>query len=195
MKSKLTTMLNTTPAPFANTLPYVTLPYVLLTFDTQSTQSVLDLKYRSAPSFSTQRSSLPCHSQRSAAPLPCHSERSAVKNLKHCTYTVHRLQIPRFTRNDTGQMGNVHTTSYKATLAHSNQLIRIRFLGNTPHKFLDWQQAVVYHIYTPRIHPPIHQQSAQPFQPHPKFPKICKMRQNLHGIGKNCIKVQKIALF
>ena len=95
VKSKLSTMLNTTPAPSANTLPYVTLPYVLLTFHTQS---VLDLKYRSAPSFSTQRSSLPCHSQRSAAvypvilnaaqqftlsfstqrsSLPCHSQRSA----------------------------------------------------------------------------------------------------------------------
>ena len=83
VKSKLSTMLNTTPAPSANTLPYVTLPYVLLTFHTQS---VLDLKYRSAPSFSTQRSSLPCHSERSAAvysailnaapSLPCHSERS-----------------------------------------------------------------------------------------------------------------------
>ena len=67
VKSKLSTMLNTTPAPSANTLPYVTLPYVLLTFHTQS---VLDLKYRSAPSFSTQRSSLPCHSQRSAAVYP-----------------------------------------------------------------------------------------------------------------------------
>ena len=67
VKSKLSAMLNTTPAPFANTLPYVTLPYVLLTFHTQS---VLDLKYRSAPSFSTQRSSLPCHSQRSAAVYP-----------------------------------------------------------------------------------------------------------------------------
>ena len=63
VKSKLSTMLNTTPAPFANTLPYV-----LLTFHTQS---VLDLKYRSAPSFSTQRSALsPCHSEHSAAPLP-----------------------------------------------------------------------------------------------------------------------------
>ena len=70
VKSKLSTMLNTTPAPSANTLPYVTLPYVLLTFHTQS---VLDLKYRSAPSFSTQRSSLPCHSRTQRSSLPCHS--------------------------------------------------------------------------------------------------------------------------
>ena len=72
VKSKLSTMLNTTPAPFANALPYVTLPYVLLTFHTQS---VLDLKYRSAPSFSTQRSSLPCHSERSTPSLPSRTQR------------------------------------------------------------------------------------------------------------------------
>ena len=83
VKSKLSTMLNTTPAPFANALPYVTLPYVLLTFDTQS---VLDSKYRSAPSFSTQRSTpspvipnRPLLSFR--APPFCHSEHSEESKL------------------------------------------------------------------------------------------------------------------
>ena len=78
------------------------------------------------------------HSERSATPLPCHSEHSEESKLiAHTPFT------------DLSFLPSLEMT-LDSTQPQTKQLIRNLLLRNSSYKFLEWQQAVVYHIYTPQ---------------------------------------------